>query len=217
MTQKKKQSRPTPLPSRSLTGRFRTHAPQQCALSRRSRVTQVTSEYPAMLCRSHLVSGGSVASARPLGTVRTLYPDIMGRVKGVPQMTDLDHPNHRRSRQAPQPSLMPADPPSSSPQALDASDSIRGRPARDAPPRRGSRRLDRLRPGKHALFAKHDLPTTFRSGSSRSWAAATVTSRSSTPSPWRSCSASVPGWGPSPTAAAAPAAAHHRRPPAAAC
>lgn len=72
---KKKQSRPTPLPPRSLTSRFRAHAPQQCALSRRSRVTQVASEYPAMLRRPNLVSGGSVASARPLGTVRTLYTD----------------------------------------------------------------------------------------------------------------------------------------------
>src|SRR5215210_4060098 len=86
---KKKQSRPTPLPPRSLTGRFRAHAPQQCALSRRSRVTQVASEYPAMLRRSNLVSGGSVAFARPLGTVRTLYPDIRGLSRGVPEMADL--------------------------------------------------------------------------------------------------------------------------------
>src|SRR5215208_6555675 len=93
---KKKQSRPTPLPSRSLTGRFRTHAPQQCALSRRSRVTQVASEYPAMLCRSSLASGGSFASARPLGTVRTLYPDVSGVSRGslrlaqfIPEPTPL--------------------------------------------------------------------------------------------------------------------------------
>src|SRR5215204_1452477 len=84
----KKQSRPTPLPSRSLTSRFRAHAPQQCALSRRSRVTQVASEYPAMLRRSNLVSGGSVASARPLGTVRTLYPDTPGVSRGFRKMAD---------------------------------------------------------------------------------------------------------------------------------
>src|SRR5687768_10979378 len=82
----KKQSRPTPLPPRSLTSRFRAHAPQQCALSRRSRVTQVASEYPAMLRRSNLVSGGSVASARPLGTVRTLYPDMIGMSRGSAKM-----------------------------------------------------------------------------------------------------------------------------------
>ena len=74
--EKRKETVPTDSASaRSLTSRFRAHAPQQCALSRRSQVTQVASEYPAMLRRSSLVSGGSVASARPLGTVRTLYPD----------------------------------------------------------------------------------------------------------------------------------------------
>ena len=41
-----------------------------------------------MLRRSNLVSGGSVASARPLGTVRTLYPDIQA-CQGVRQMTEL--------------------------------------------------------------------------------------------------------------------------------
>ena len=35
-----------------------------------------------MLRRSNLVSGGSVAFARPLGTVRTLYPDIRGLSRG---------------------------------------------------------------------------------------------------------------------------------------
>jgi hypothetical protein len=35
-----------------------------------------------MLRRSNLVSGGSVAFARPLGTVRTLYPDMSGLSRG---------------------------------------------------------------------------------------------------------------------------------------
>ena len=72
----KKQSRQTPQSVRSLTCRRPAHAPQQCTFFRRSRVARVASEYPAMLRRSHLASGGSFAFARPLGTVRTLYPDI---------------------------------------------------------------------------------------------------------------------------------------------
>src|SRR5688572_4184781 len=39
-----------------------------------------------MLRRSNLVSGGSVASARPLGTVRTLYPDIWIMSRGSAMM-----------------------------------------------------------------------------------------------------------------------------------
>jgi hypothetical protein len=35
-----------------------------------------------MLRRSNLVSSGSVAFARPLGTVRTLYPDMSGLSRG---------------------------------------------------------------------------------------------------------------------------------------
>src|SRR5215212_9412270 len=41
-----------------------------------------------MLRRSNLVSGGSVTSARPLGTVRTLYPDTPGVSRGFRKMAD---------------------------------------------------------------------------------------------------------------------------------
>ena len=86
--------------ARSLTSRFRAHAPQQCALSRRSRVTQVASEYPAMLRRSNLMSGGSFASARPLGTVRTLYPDILSLSRGScdATATRVHNPDTEHSR-----------------------------------------------------------------------------------------------------------------------
>jgi hypothetical protein len=79
---KKKQSRPTPRRPRSLTNRFRKHAPQQCKLSRRSRSAPVAAGYPAMPYCPDLASGGSLAFARPLGTVRTLYTDTFGLSRG---------------------------------------------------------------------------------------------------------------------------------------
>jgi hypothetical protein len=77
-------SAPVPLPDQPL----RRACPATCPFPRRSRVALVASEYPAMLCRSVVASGGSVAFARPLGTVRTLYTDIGGDVKGVCMVTD---------------------------------------------------------------------------------------------------------------------------------